>query len=70
MKKANDLIEGFSETDTRLFFVDLASPLFGPNGKPDPELFLDDRLHLNARGYAAWTKTLTPSIREALQARP
>jgi len=70
MKKANDLVKGFSATDARLFFADLARPLLGSSGEPDPELFLDDRLHLNARGYAAWTKTLKPSIREALQARP
>jgi lysophospholipase L1-like esterase len=70
MKRANDLIQGFCATDARLFFADLARPLLGPDGKPDSELFLDDRLHLNTRGYAAWTKTLMPSIREALRAEP
>lgn len=66
MKRANALIADHSAKDKRLFFVDLASPLLGPDGKPDLALFLDDQLHLNAKGYAAWTKALRPTLNKAL----
>ena len=65
-KKANDLIQGLSKNDDRLSFVDLATPLLGPAGKPRNELFLGDKLHLNPAGYAVWTQALTPVLRQAL----
>lgn len=65
-KKANELIRGLSPKDDRLSFVDLATPLLGPDGKPRNELFLDDKLHLNPAGYAVWTRALTPVLRQAL----
>ncbi len=70
MNKANELVKASCEEDARLFFADLAGPLLRPDGRPDPELFLDDQLHLNARGYAVWTKVFEPLIREALSRRP
>lgn len=62
MSKANNLVKAFSGKSGRLFFADLATPLLAGDGKPDPGLFLDDRLHLNAQGYAVWTRALAPLI--------
>ncbi|MBN1362512.1 MAG: hypothetical protein JW993_18085 [Sedimentisphaerales bacterium] len=62
MNKANDLVKTFSERSGRLLFADLGTPLLGADGEPDPTLFLDDRLHINARGYALWTKALAPLL--------
>jgi len=69
MHKANNLIKSFSEKSGRLFFADLGTPLLGADGKPDDGFFLKDRLHLNAKGYRVWTKTLEPIIERALQSR-
>ena len=66
MNKANEFIKASCERDDRLFFADLAAPLVGPHARLDRELFLSDRLHLNARGYTAWTKALRPVLRRAL----
>lgn len=70
MNRANGLIKASCEKDDRLFFADLAAPLLGPDGRPDRGLFLDDQLHLNVRGYAAWTKVLKLLIRQASPPRP
>jgi len=70
MNKANNLIRSFSDKSGRLFFADLGTPLLGDDGKPDDGFFLDDRLHLNAKGYRVWTKALRPVIRQALAAPP
>lgn len=69
MKKANDLIESFSGKDRHLFFADLATPLLDANGKPDDSLFRNDRLHLNDKGYKAWSDALGPVIEKALSLR-
>ncbi len=60
MDKANSLIREFSINDTRLFYVDGASPFLGENGEPDDKFYLDDKLHLSAEGYNVWTKLLDP----------
>lgn len=62
MKKANGLIKDFCDADPRLFFADLATPLLAADGQPDLSLFIGDRLHLNAAGYAVWNKALLPLI--------
>ncbi|UCD49599.1 MAG: hypothetical protein JSW27_18960 [Phycisphaerales bacterium] len=67
MHTANNLIKAFSEKSGRLFFADLGTPLLGAGGKPDDNLFLKDRLHLNAKGYRVWTKALEPIIEKALK---
>jgi lysophospholipase L1-like esterase len=70
MNEANTLIQGFCEQDDRLFFVDLATPLLGADGKPKSNLFLSDQLHLNPQGYAIWTKALRPILSSVLASRP
>ena len=65
MNEANSLIKKHAETDTRLFFADLATPLLGPDGRPDASLFKGDALHLNDKGYARWTQVLRPIIKRA-----
>lgn len=67
MKKANAMIEGFCQSDPALFYFDAATPLLGTDGKPNNDLFMPDLLHLNAQGYKAWTKRLTPVIEKALK---
>jgi lysophospholipase L1-like esterase len=66
MQKANESIRVFCAGDRRLFFADLAAPLLGPDGRPKSELFLSDKLHLNANGYEVWSKALTPIMQKAL----
>jgi len=67
MKKANDMVEEFCRKDPRLTYFDSAEPLIGADGKPRDDLFLKDRLHLNAEGYKAWTKRVRPIVEAALE---
>ncbi|MBN1765262.1 MAG: hypothetical protein JW860_08400 [Sedimentisphaerales bacterium] len=65
MERANKLIDEFCDKDERLFYVDGAGCLLGEDGKPKEELFLEDRLHMNAKGYEVWTGILRPVIEKA-----
>ena len=51
----------------RMTFVDVATPLLGPDGRPRPEMYLADRLHLAAAGYDAWRDALFPVLRDAAE---
>ncbi|MCL5281067.1 MAG: GDSL-type esterase/lipase family protein [Planctomycetes bacterium] len=63
-QKANALLADLCRGDNRLFFTDLGTPLLGPDGMPAADLFLKDQLHLNDRGYAVWSRALTPVLRK------
>ncbi|MFO0688064.1 MAG: SGNH/GDSL hydrolase family protein [Myxococcota bacterium] len=62
MAKANERIEALADADPRLYFLDVGSVLLGPDGAPDAAFFRFDGLHLNADGYAAWTKVVKPAL--------
>lgn len=62
MREANRGIEKLTKTDPRLFFVDVDTPMIGEDGRPRPELFVDDGLHLSAEGYELWSSLLRPLL--------
>jgi lysophospholipase L1-like esterase len=62
-KKANELIAEKCKSDDRLTFLDVGTPILGPDGKPREELFQKDGLHLNAKGYELWTGLVKPYLR-------
>lgn len=43
-------------------FVDVFSAMVDETGQPRGELFLADRLHMNAAGYVIWRDLLTPLL--------
>ena len=55
VRELNQLVREFTRTDTRLSFIDVVPLMLGPDGQPRPDIFLDDKLHLNATGYRLWT---------------
>lgn len=67
MNKANKMIEAFCEEDEKLFYFDAASVLLAEDGRPDDGMFVADKLHLNAKGYKAWTEAIRPVIDEAMK---
>jgi len=68
MRRANAMIRDDCARDGRLYYVDTAAPLL-TDGRPDDALFLSDRLHLNAAGYARWTAALRPILNRAIASR-
>jgi len=62
MQKTNQMIKTYAAENKNLYFTDTATVLLGADGKPDPGLFLDDGLHLNAQGYNRWNKVLAPIL--------
>jgi len=56
VRRANELIREFTKTSPKLSFIDVFPHMLGEDGQPRPEIYLDDRLHMNEKGYAIWKK--------------
>jgi lysophospholipase L1-like esterase len=69
MRAANEAIRAEAARDPRLVFIDVFTPMLGADGQPRPELFLSDRLHMNATGYALWTERVRPFV-ESVTSKP
>jgi lysophospholipase L1-like esterase len=67
MQEANALMKHLDESDSKLEYADLATPILGSDGKPRPELFREDGLHLNDTGYRQWNELLRPVLQAALK---
>jgi lysophospholipase L1-like esterase len=59
---ANDLIKNFLNTQPKTAYIDVFNAMLDPQGKPKPDLFIDDRLHMNKRGYAIWIEVIGPFL--------
>jgi lysophospholipase L1-like esterase len=70
VQKTNGLVAEFCKGDPRLVFADCTTLFLGADGMPDSSLFIQDQLHLNAKGYAVWTKALAPVLQKALVPPP
>jgi lysophospholipase L1-like esterase len=55
-------IELWSKTQKRVGYIDVWNPMLGPDGKPRPDIFRPDNLHMNAAGYEIWTKIISKKI--------
>lgn len=63
-KEFNRLLRELCEQSRgKAIFVDTFTPILGSDGKPDPSLFLEDKLHLNDKGYSRWKTTLEPLLK-------
>jgi lysophospholipase L1-like esterase len=62
MRRANAAVRDLTAGDPRLFYVDVFSAMLDADGRPREEIFLDDRLHMNARGYEIWRVAIRPHL--------
>ena len=62
MREANRRIREHCALDPRLAYVDVHTPMIGPDGLPRADLLHTDGLHLSAAGYALWTRILAPLL--------
>lgn len=62
MEEANRKIKHYAFWHRRVKFVDVSTPMLGVDGKPRPELFIGDGLHLTPEGYRLWTKIVEPYL--------
>lgn len=60
--KTNQLIIEFLQKKPQTIYVNVHNAMLLPDGRVNPEIFLADSLHMNAKGYAIWQKILLPVL--------
>jgi lysophospholipase L1-like esterase len=63
MREANALIRDEAARMKNVQFIDVFTPMLGADGRPRPELFLEDMLHMNRAGYELWRGIIAPHLR-------
>jgi lysophospholipase L1-like esterase len=58
IRTANKLIQEDIAVRGRGYFIDVFDAMLSPEGKPQPQFFEEDGLHMNSSGYALWTQLL------------
>lgn len=60
-RQANALVQAAAARRGAVF-VDVFTPMLDAQGQPREALFIQDRLHMNAAGYAIWKQLLAPYV--------
>ncbi|MFK7949922.1 MAG: GDSL-type esterase/lipase family protein [Saprospiraceae bacterium] len=55
-KKGNATIKKICESNDRLFYLESADVMLNDDGSIKKDIFIEDGLHMNAKGYEDWTK--------------
>ena len=64
MVTANSLIKNYLSTNAGTVFVDVYHKMLTGNGHPIADIFIEDKLHMNAKGYAIWQKAIQPYLKK------
>ncbi len=62
IKEFNRLVQDYCH-EHQITFVDVFPLMLGPEGLPKPDIFREDRLHMNAKGYAIWRQAVAQVLR-------
>jgi lysophospholipase L1-like esterase len=59
-ERFNTLLEGYTNNTANTYFADVWYPVLDENGEVRKDIFIEDGLHMNAKGYAIWKEVLLP----------
>ena len=59
----NRQLKAWTELKRNVHYADVWTPMLNSDGSIKRDLFIDDGLHLNEKGYAIWTSTLKKYIK-------
>ena len=59
---ANALIRNFINKQKHTQFLDVHSAMLDTSGMVYKDIFIADKLHMNAKGYAIWQKIIAPTL--------
>lgn len=58
MEETNHLLKAACELNPLLTYIDVASPMLDENNQPLKDIFIQDNLHLNQKGYDIWSNAV------------
>ncbi|RZM05098.1 MAG: hypothetical protein EOO88_55400 [Pedobacter sp.] len=60
--ETNSLIKAFLAKQKQTNYIDIYKDMIDDEGKPIASLFVEDNLHMNAKGYAIWIRAIEPYL--------
>ena len=57
-EKTNAKLKALAARKAGVDYIDVWYPSLGEDGKPRPETFIQDNLHMNEKGYAIWEEVI------------
>jgi hypothetical protein len=67
IKRGNELVREWCESKRNTYFIGTDTAFLDATGEPREELFISDKLHLNAEGYKIWTEIIKGELDRVLQ---
>lgn len=61
-KTGNELIQKFISGKSNMLYVDAGETMLAADGNVKKDIFIEDGLHMNAKGYKGWTQQLKPIL--------
>lgn len=62
--EANSLIRQFLANEKNTHFIDVFSKMLDNNREPLPDIYLEDNLHMNSKGYEIWKGLIEPYLKK------
>jgi len=62
MMEGNKLIKKYLKKQKHTTYISVWESMLGADGKPIADIFIEDKLHMNAKGYAIWQKLIEPHL--------
>ena len=62
MMTANDRIKKYLAKQKNVLFIDVYHKMLGTDGLPLKDIYLEDSLHMNAKGYTIWQREIKPHL--------
>lgn len=60
IRAANALVRRYAAQEHGVTYLDVFTPMLGPDGQPQMKWFIGDGLHMNRAGYALWVSIVGP----------
>ena len=64
VEKSNQLIQAFIAKQPHSKYINVFDAMLNQDGSIREDIFLEDRLHMNEKGYAIWTKIIGPYLKK------
>ncbi len=58
----NSLLEDYAKVTEGVNYIDITKKMFDNSGDVRKDIFLEDKLHMNQKGYDIWTSILKPIL--------
>lgn len=60
----NYRLRSFANQYSYLDYIDVWTPMLDDKGNPKADIFIEDDLHMNAKGYAIWQRVIAPYVKK------